>query len=84
MPGGPRTGQNSRLGRDLDVQYRTAFVLCHRLREAPASEMTNETVGGTVEVDGAYVGGHIHPRQSKREPSRPHASAHSAIKPVNT
>ena len=22
------------IGRDLDVQYRTAFVLCHKLREA--------------------------------------------------
>lgn len=53
------------LGRDLDVQYRTAFVLCHKLREALASEMANETVGGTVEVDGAYVGGHIRPANLK-------------------
>jgi transposase-like protein len=53
------------LGRDLDVQYRTAFVLCHKLREALASEMENETVGGTVEVDGAYVGGHIRPANLK-------------------
>ena len=53
------------LGRDLDVQYRTAFVLCHKLREALASEMANETVGGTVEVDGAYVGGHIRPSNLK-------------------
>lgn len=53
------------LGRDLDVQYRTAFVLCHKLREAMASEMANETVGGTVEVDGAYVGGHIRPSNLK-------------------
>ena len=29
------------LGRDLDVQYRTAFVLCHKLREAMASEMAS-------------------------------------------
>lgn len=53
------------LGRDLDVQYRTAFVLCHKLREAMASEMAEETVGGTVEVDGAYVGGHIRPANLK-------------------
>ena len=53
------------LGRDLDVQYRTAFVLCHKLREALASEMANETVGGIVEVDGAYVGGHIRPSNLK-------------------
>lgn len=53
------------LGRDLDVQYRTAFVLCHKLREALASEMANETVGGTVETDGAYFGGHVRPANLK-------------------
>jgi transposase-like protein len=49
------------LARDLDVQYRTAFVLAHKLREAMASEIAGETLGGTVEVDGAYFGGHIRP-----------------------
>ena len=53
------------LGRDLDVQYRTAFVLCHKLREAMASEMADETVGGVVETDGAYFGGHVRPANLK-------------------
>lgn len=53
------------VGRDLDVQYRTAFVLCHKLREAMAAEMADADVGGTVETDGAYFGGHIRPANLK-------------------
>lgn len=55
------------LARDLDVQYRTAFVLAHKLREAMASEMAAETVGGVVETDGAYFGGHIRPANLKAD-----------------
>ena len=50
--------------RDLDVQYKTAFVLAHKLREAMASSMKALRIGGegrTAEVDGAYFGGHIRP-----------------------
>ncbi len=46
------------LGRDLNVQYKTAFVLAHKLREAVAASQTGVTLSGTVEVDGAYFGGH--------------------------
>jgi len=49
------------LSRDLDVQYKTAFVLSHKIREAIAVEKANATVSGTVAVDGAYFGGHIRP-----------------------
>lgn len=49
------------LSRDLDVQYRTAFVLSHKLREAISSEVTTHTASGEVEVDGAYFGGHVRP-----------------------
>ena len=45
------------LGRDLDVQYKTAFVLAHKLREAIGAQQTG-ALAGTVEVDGAYFGGH--------------------------
>ena len=55
------------LARDLDVQYRTAFVLAHKLREAMASEIANETLSGTVEVDGAYFGGSIRPANLKED-----------------
>jgi transposase-like protein len=56
------------LSRDLDVQYKTAFVLAHKLREAMASEMKGMRLGGrdrTVEVDGGYFGGYIKPANHK-------------------
>lgn len=53
------------LSRDLDVQYKTAFVLSHKLREAIAADEATRTVGGTVEVDGAYFGGHVRPANWK-------------------
>lgn len=56
------------LSRDLDVQYKTAFVLAHKLREAMASEQRQvEQLTGHVEVDGAYFGGHIRPRNYKAD-----------------
>jgi transposase-like protein len=53
------------LSRDLDVQYKTAFVLAHKLREAMASSTKAMVIGGagkTAEIDGAYFGGHIRPK----------------------
>ncbi len=55
------------LARDLDCQHKTAFVLAHKLREAMASEMANATVGGVVETDGAYFGGHLRPANLKAD-----------------
>jgi transposase-like protein len=46
------------LGRDLDVSYKCAFVLSHKLREAMTAEQMQGTLSGVVEIDGAYVGGH--------------------------
>ncbi len=56
------------LSRDLDCQYKTAFVLAHKLREAMASAMKGMRLGGdgeTVEVDGGYFGGYIKPANEK-------------------
>jgi transposase-like protein len=55
------------LSRDLDCQYRTAFVLTHKLREAMAAEMKNARLSGIVEVDGAYFGGYVKPENHKSE-----------------
>ena len=56
------------LGRDLDVQYKTAFVLGHKLREAIAAEhMARGQLAGTVEVDGAYFGGHTRQENEKAD-----------------
>ena len=55
------------LARDLDVQYRTAFVLAHKLREAHGARDRQRDAGGDVEVDGAYFGGHIRPANLKAD-----------------
>lgn len=49
------------LGRDIDCQYKTAFVLLHKLREAMARETAGHTLAEEVEIDGAYFGGSIKP-----------------------
>jgi hypothetical protein len=41
--------------RHLDVAYRTAWYLCHRIRKA--MEQEGGIFGGTVEVDETFVGG---------------------------
>src|SRR5437660_2282011 len=53
------------LSRDLDCQHKTAFVMAHKIREAMASEANGAIVSGTVEVDGAYFGGHVRPANRK-------------------
>ncbi|MCW5723539.1 MAG: IS1595 family transposase [Maricaulaceae bacterium] len=55
------------MGRDLDVQYKTAWVLLHKLREAMAAELNGLTLSGEVEIDGCYIGGHIRPANLKAD-----------------
>lgn len=55
------------LSRDLDVQYKTAFVLTHKLREAMAREQEGRKLDGIIEIDGAYFGGHIRPENRKED-----------------
>ncbi len=46
------------LSRDLGVQYKTAFVMSHKLREAMATEVRGHRLGGAgkvVEIDGGYI-----------------------------
>jgi transposase-like protein len=64
-------GKSARaLSRDLGVQYKTAFVLAHKIREAMGASMKNVIIGGagrTVEVDGCHVGGHVRPENAKKD-----------------
>ena len=56
------------LGRDLDVSYKTAFVLAHKLCEAMSADQARYSPKGEVEIDGAYFGGTI--RQENRKADR--------------
>lgn len=53
--------------RDLDVQYKTAFVLFHKLREAMAHELADAKLGGIVEIDGGWFGGYVKPENRKAD-----------------
>lgn len=55
------------LSRDLDVQYKTAFVLMHKLREVMAAETRDIRLTGHVEVDGAAFGGHVRPANARKD-----------------
>ena len=60
------------LSRDLGTQYKTAFVLAHKMREAMASEVRQTPIGGDgkkAEIDGGFFGGHVKPA-NKRENRR--------------
>ncbi|HEY1224705.1 MAG TPA: IS1595 family transposase [Brevundimonas sp.] len=53
------------LSRDLDCQYKSAFVLAHKLREAIALSRDTDKLEGQVEVDGAYFGGYVKPANER-------------------
>src|SRR5437764_1663590 len=61
------------LSRDLNVSYKCAFVLLHKLREAMAEELRGRVVGGegkVAEVDGGHFGGYVRPaniREHRRD-----------------
>jgi len=54
------------LSRDLDCQYKTAFVLLHKLREAMSAEQ-EAMLDGEVEIDGAYFGGYVKPANRRED-----------------
>src|ERR1700733_827069 len=53
------------LSRDLSRNYKTAYVLAHKLREAVAAEAQEQQASGEVEIDGGYFGGYVKPANSK-------------------
>ena len=55
--------------RTMDVQYKTAWVWCHKMRECLADETDIHTLKGEVEIDGCYVGGHVRKSNFKTERS---------------
>ncbi len=57
------------LGRDLDVRYKTAFVMAQKFREAVSDNQTME-LSGKVEIDGEYFGDHVKPADAGRDAIR--------------
>lgn len=53
--------------RTMDVQYKTAWVMAHKLREALAREVSGAELDGEVEIDGAYFGGVVRPENRKAD-----------------
>jgi transposase-like protein len=56
------------LSRDLNVSYKCAFVLLHKLREAMAAELKGRVIGGegkVAELDSGYFGGYVKPANLK-------------------
>ena len=55
------------LSRDLNVQYKTAFVLMHKMRESLMAHRDESALAGEVHMDGAYVNGYIRPKNKKAD-----------------
>ena len=55
------------VSRDLGVQYKTAFVLVHKIRESLMVQRDETPLCGEVQVDGAYVNGHVRPQNKKED-----------------
>lgn len=49
------------LSRDLGCDYKSCFVLLHKLRESLGLARGDGALRGNVEVDGAYFGGYVKP-----------------------
>lgn len=56
------------LSRELSVQYKTAFVLAQKLRQALLDHRQLKTLSGKVDMDGTYI--HPAPRKANRKADR--------------
>jgi transposase-like protein len=55
------------VSRDLNIHAKTAFVLLHKVRCGLMESASAITLNGVVEIDGAWFGGHIRPRNHRVE-----------------
>jgi len=46
------------------VQYKTVFVLLHKLRESLIDYQSDESFSGVCEIDGVYVSNYIRPKNN--------------------
>lgn len=65
----------NQLKRTIGVSYKTAWFLCHRIREAMGNDpFTGPTLFGVIEIDETFVGG-----RAKGKGAGPYASGNKAI-----
>ena len=55
------------LSRDLSIDYKTAFVMLHKVREAIKLARNEGALSGDVAVDGAYFGGYVKPANNRAD-----------------
>jgi transposase-like protein len=58
------------ISRDLNINPKSSFVLLHKLRETMGSQVHNPDepeLSGEVQIDGAYFGGHVKPKNRKAD-----------------
>lgn len=55
------------LSRDLSIDYKTAFVMLHKVREAIKIARADGALAGDVAVDGAYFGGYVKPANEAKD-----------------
>lgn len=55
------------MSRDLNVQYKTAFVLLHKVRETIWHAKDETLLCGEVEIDGGYVHTYVRPKNKKKD-----------------
>ena len=53
-----------KLSRELDIQYKTAFVLLHKFRDALLETRDETPLNGVCEIDGAYVNHYVRPENN--------------------
>jgi transposase-like protein len=56
----------NQLKRSLDISYKTAWYLCHRIRKAIEEATNKPKLDGTVEVDETFVGGRYDERRKRK------------------
>jgi transposase-like protein len=60
----------NQIKRTLDISYKTAWYLCHRIRDAVKVQHT-EKLNGTVEADESFVGGRYEKRRKRAAYEKP-------------
>lgn len=71
---------------DLNVQYKTVLLWLHKLRAEVARHAATQRLSGEIEIDGAYFGGYVRPKNLKKKrtdlrkiPYRANDRAHAVV-----